>query len=331
MSDAYLYDVATAYINNERHICVTNTEGDLWHMICSPQPIFYGDVRKETQFNGSARRVSCVDINGELHVCIVSFDQNIWHTIRHANGNWDPFIDVRQASGTNPEAHDQLRMRDVSCANINNELHVCMATGEGNIRHTIRHANHWDQLGDVKQQAGDPGDVISVSCTRVLERPINLYELHLCVSNYTGGLWHTVRHNTRGWQPFEDVKSKAHTHPRHDPGYISDVSCFKHSEDRLDVQVLNDDGDIWTIFWEFGGWDEFFILKSHEIVGKLISLSSSSRQSVSPVDAHFLDTTAFVVFIYKTGRENFYFMIYKDTLHQEDWSEYLTSHIEPRK
>lgn len=71
--------------------------------------------------------VACAAIRGELHVCASIEPKNsnpnfgVWHTIRHAN-SWQPFGDV-----TNEAAYNQkYSCRNVACANVNNELHVCV-------------------------------------------------------------------------------------------------------------------------------------------------------------------------------------------------------------
>lgn len=71
--------------------------------------------------------------------------------------------------------------------------------------HTIRFENgSWQQFGDVKGQAGDPGSFSSVSCGSLQG------ELYVCGVTTDAKLWHTIRFSQPpslplGWLPFEDV------------------------------------------------------------------------------------------------------------------------------
>ena len=47
--------------------------------------------------------IAVANVNEELQVSGVTKNGGLWHTIRHANGTWDHFIDVKSQAG-NPGA-----------------------------------------------------------------------------------------------------------------------------------------------------------------------------------------------------------------------------------
>ena len=88
-------------------------------------------------------------------------DGKLWHTIRHLNGTWDHFIDVKGQAG-NPGAFTSVGIT------YGDELQVSGVTKNGGLWHTIRHANGtWDHFIDVKSQAGNPGAFTSVASAYV--------------------------------------------------------------------------------------------------------------------------------------------------------------------
>ena len=100
----------------------------------------------------------------ELQTIGVTNDGKLWHTIRHVNGTWDGFGDVKSQAG------DRGFFINIAVANVNEELQVSGVTkGGGGLWHTIRHLNGtWDHFIDVKSQAGNPGAFTSVASAYVL-------------------------------------------------------------------------------------------------------------------------------------------------------------------
>jgi kumamolisin len=89
---------------------------------------------------------------GELQLATTTWDGGLWHTIRHADGSWQQFGDVKGQTG------DPGPVLDVDCSDVGGELQLAVVTADGGLRHTIRHADgSWQQFGDVKGQTGDPG------------------------------------------------------------------------------------------------------------------------------------------------------------------------------
>src|SRR5207249_8004315 len=84
------------------------------------------------------------------------------------------------------------------------ELHVCGATSDGHLWHTIRHADGaWGSFGDVEGQAGERGTFVALAVAEVAG------ELHVCGATSDGHLWHTIRHADGAWGSFGDVEGQA--------------------------------------------------------------------------------------------------------------------------
>jgi hypothetical protein len=205
--------VACAGIDDELHVCGVTSDGGIWHAIREPRRwIGFGDVKGQAGAHpGTFTSVACAGIGGELHVCGVTSDGGIWHAIRRADGSWVGFGDVKSQAGAHPGG-----FTSVACAEIGGELHVCGATTDGRIWHTIRHATSWDGFGDVKSQTpgSDPGAFTTVACAAFDQ------DLHVCGTTTDGGMWHTIRHAT-SWDGFGDVKIPA----GHHPGAFIGVGC----------------------------------------------------------------------------------------------------------
>jgi hypothetical protein len=137
-----------------------------------------------------------LDGHNDLHVCVATPDGGIWHTIRHPDGSWEPLFGNVKATTSDPG-----RVVGVACAaDASSDLHVCVATADGGIWHTIRHPDgSWQPFfGDVKGVTSDPGRVVGVACAADASS-----DLHVCVATADGGIWHTIRHPDLSWQPFQ--------------------------------------------------------------------------------------------------------------------------------
>lgn len=200
------------------HVCAITAGGGISHTLRTNagawQP-FMGDVKAATSDPGYAVAVGCAaDSDGRVHVCVTTTTAEVWHTIRHADGSWNPGFSKLTMSAPGPG-----RPEGVACAaDANRDLHVCVTTSDGAIWHTIRHANGtWvPAFGDVKAVTSDPGTAVSVACAADGGK-----DLHVCVTTYDGGLWHTIRHPDGSWQRvFGDVRTAAGN-----PGQFGAVAC----------------------------------------------------------------------------------------------------------
>ncbi|MFL5653306.1 MAG: hypothetical protein ACJ8CB_03865, partial [Ktedonobacteraceae bacterium] len=82
--------------------------------------------------------------------CAITDDGGLWHTVRHTDGSWQAFSDVKSQAG-NPGT-----FVDVSSAGIGYRLHLCGVTSDGSIWHTIRDFNGiWTPFDTVTDQPGN--------------------------------------------------------------------------------------------------------------------------------------------------------------------------------
>jgi len=119
-------DVACAAVNGELNVCAI-AGGHLYHTIRHANSWqAFGDVETQANDIGNISDVACAAVNGELHVCAIIQIQNgwsycTWHTIRHAN-SWQAFGNVTKEASYD----EKYSGRHVACANVKNELHVCV-------------------------------------------------------------------------------------------------------------------------------------------------------------------------------------------------------------
>ena len=119
-------ELACAGINDELHVCAI-ANAHLYHTIRHANSWqAFGDVETQANDIGNISDVACAAVNGELHVCAIIQIQNgwsycTWHTIRHAN-SWQAFGNVTKEASYD----EKYSGRHVACANVKNELHVCV-------------------------------------------------------------------------------------------------------------------------------------------------------------------------------------------------------------
>lgn len=238
-------DVSNAgSLDDEVHLCEITTDNRIWwHKLGT---LATSDLRKLISDPGAFSNVGIATLFGELHVCGITFhDGNIWHTVRHHDGSWQAFGNVKSQT-SNPGTFIDVSSAGVAGAG---ELHICGVTKNGGIWHTIRHVDgSWQSFfGDVTSQAGNPGTFQRVGITSVLN------ELHVCGITTDGRLWHTIRHADGSWQAFSDVMSQT----SNNLGAFLDISSAGVSGE-LHVCGTTSDGSIWhTIRHNGGGWELF--------------------------------------------------------------------------
>lgn len=113
----------------------------------------------------------------------------------------------------------------VSLASVNQELHICGVTGNGDMFHSSRRKNVaggdpgaevFSRIfsTDVESVAGERGRFVDVGCAGVLNPTTGQDELHVVGVTDDGRLWHTIASGvgvTLGlfgsWTPFDDVEN----------------------------------------------------------------------------------------------------------------------------
>lgn len=165
---------------------------------------------------------ACAGIGAELHLLVDNAPP--LHTIRHVDGTWDNFGQVRQATGYRDPIWGP------ACASIGDELHVVATSSEDRIIHVIRHADRsWGGFRDVSGQAGRQGPVTGSLALCALAG-----ELHVFVVAADQGILHTVRHANGHWDAWENLSQIIRNPPR----TIADIAAAAVG---TDLQVVTCD------------------------------------------------------------------------------------------
>ena len=168
-------------------------------------------------------RVACATNNADkVHVLFTDQQDltagKLWHTIFDPevvdpNSAWESALgDVLEVINANAARAGRPQVANVgrvSCAfGAAYQLHVCVVDGAGKLWHTIRGDNgDWYQygFGDVQSETSkngpDVGRIIEVTCSANESG-----DLHICVLNSAGRLYHTIRSADGTWpDEFGDV------------------------------------------------------------------------------------------------------------------------------
>jgi hypothetical protein len=262
--------------NGNLHVVAIGTApaGQLLHTLRVDDgswPFPMGDVQAQTSQHGpnigAVAKVACAaSDSGDLQLCVLDQEHRLWHTIRTADGNWPfPMGDVQaQTSQRGPNVGG---VAQVACAASLGQLHLCVVDQTGNLWHTIRAADGtWPfPMGDVQAQTSVHGprigQIVNTSCATDQDG-----NLHLCVVNQAGVLWHTIRSFDGTWRdPFGDVLSQTG-----DIGLpLDQVTCTMNFNNGLHVMVTNrragavTDGGLWhAIRADDGSWTKFEDVKA---------------------------------------------------------------------
>jgi len=189
----------------------------VWHTIRNAngswQPAFGLVEGQEGNNPGPFNAVSCAGVGNQLQLAGVVNGQ-LWHTIRNADGSWQPFFGLIEGQ----ESNNPGWFTGVGCAGVGNELQLTGVGVNGQLWHTIRHADGtWQPFfGLIEgQESNNPGKFSAVSCAGVGDQ--------LQVVGIAGGqLWHTIRNADGTWQPFFGLIEGQESN---NPGVFSAVSC----------------------------------------------------------------------------------------------------------
>jgi hypothetical protein len=143
-------ELACASVNDELHVCGVTQGGSLMHTIRHEPPWW---SRKRTwwdEFENVARLaeddpgefewVACAAVDGELNVLGVTRagGSGLWHTLRHGDGSWDSFTDLRGSVG------DPGQLATISCAATRNDFWPQNVFTVGAL--VARHGGWWPML-----------------------------------------------------------------------------------------------------------------------------------------------------------------------------------------
>ncbi len=131
----------------------------------------------------------------ELHL-VVEVWGGLWHAIRHPDGHWTRFGDVRAVTGL------QGQVGWSACAGIGGELHVLAVTSTGLV-HAIRRADgSWTKFGSVNAATRYTGNLSTPACAAIGT------DLHVCASTQAR-IFHSIRYGNGSWTGFGDVAGQA--------------------------------------------------------------------------------------------------------------------------
>jgi hypothetical protein len=155
---------------------VATTDGNLWHTIYHANGTWQAFDNVKAAVGGSsigpATKVAVAAVNGELHLAVVTNDYgSLWHTIRHTDGTWQNWGNVKAAVGGSGIG----LVFSISVAAVNGELHLVVVTADNYLWHTIRHTDGtWQNWGDVNAAVGG--------------RPLSLTDLQPTATSVDGEL-----------------------------------------------------------------------------------------------------------------------------------------------
>jgi hypothetical protein len=240
--------------NGVLHLCAVNSDGRLAHTIFSNggwQP--FRDVASQAGERGRFVSVALANVinegrRAELHLLGVTSDGRLWHAIRHANGAWEPFGDVKGQAG-DPGAFTRVAASLLPDAQNGNPLTVLGITSDGRLFSTNRFADHWSPFARIFQGRFDT--VLDVDAAYTTS-PTRLYTFLLPSD---ARVW--IGTSTFGLQPpivADQLIPLASPGPvqRVSIGTTRDVSQLVH------VAAITADGGLWhTLGSLTGGWQPF--------------------------------------------------------------------------
>jgi hypothetical protein len=173
-----------------------------------------------------------------------------------ANGSW-PFAFGDVEAQVVPDVGNVFRA--ACAADRDGNLHVCAIDGRGLLRHTIRKADgSWPfPFGDVQTQTALHGGRNLGATPRVACATNEAGDLHVCVIDNHGGLWHTIRLANGSWPfAFGDVQSQTRlVGPNPGIGPTPFVACATNPAGDLHVCAIDVNGGLWhTIRLANGSW-----------------------------------------------------------------------------
>jgi hypothetical protein len=147
-----------------------------------------------------------VTSSGDLHVCVIDQRGGLFHAVRASNASWTSFEDVQaQTDRVGPNAGIGPTPMVACAAAPSGDLHICAIDVNGGLWHTIRQATGptWPfRFGDVQAQTRQVGPNPGIGPTPYVACAVDPSgDLHVCATDLSGGLWHTIRKADKTW-PF---------------------------------------------------------------------------------------------------------------------------------
>ncbi|MDR7276342.1 hypothetical protein [Catenuloplanes atrovinosus] len=211
-------DMATVTIGGELQVVTINHAGRAFHGIRRANGTWSApltDVKDAVPRGndaGTLHRVAVAHANGELHLAVLG-STGLYHAVRHANGTWSAFTDVKRTT-----AGDPGYVTDVTIAGDGPDLHLAVSTIDNGLFHARRlEAARWTRFEDVQRRTGNPKD----HQFQQLSGSVAAGRFHLLARSGTQGLRYTARRADGGWEQMISLPTVAGTIPGGQWGYLS--------------------------------------------------------------------------------------------------------------
>lgn len=187
------------------------------------------------------------DSYSNVHAIVATSDGGVWHTINYRNGSWQQIFSVKYATRTDPGRVVAVTASAVPEVLLAADVAFGAVTSDGGLFHAVRRPNgDWTPLGNVKAEAGNPGDIIDADFAAPG------YELHAVALTRDNGIWHTIRYGNGTWQQFGGVSPPGRGLSR--LGSIGNVAAAGHLF-QLHVGAVVSGGLLHTIRYASGAWE----------------------------------------------------------------------------
>ena len=248
--------------NGDLHVCAIDLQHGLWHTLRRSDgswPFAFGDVQAQTRLVGPNPGIGptpfatcAVAPSGDLHICALDRQSRLWHTLRRSDGSWPFAFGEVQAqtrlvgpnSGVGPTPF-------VACAAApSGDLHICALDKQNRLWHTLRRADgSWPfAFADVQAQVRLVGPNQGIGATPFVAcAAAPNGDLHVCVLDEDGKLWHTLRRSDGTWPlAFGDVQAQTRLiGPNDGIGAILRVACAVDTNGDLHVLAVDRAQGLW--------------------------------------------------------------------------------------
>jgi hypothetical protein len=174
----------------ELHVCGITDDGKLWHTLRSSllgsfSWLPFANVQTPSANGPDHFTKVCItqgipDLEGreDLHV-FTQAAGDLWHTVRFSNPpRWQPTFD-----SIKKQAGDPGSFGSISCANVDGQLHICAATADGKLWHTLLTTSDpavWQSFEDVTEAAGPTPGVFCFVSLAVVFTPGRIADNPIC-------------------------------------------------------------------------------------------------------------------------------------------------------
>jgi hypothetical protein len=270
------------------HICDIDQGFKLVHTVRQSDgtwPYGFEDVQSQTVLHGPRLDfnffsvVACATSpETALHICVTDQNGALWQAIRFPNGAWPfGFEDVLK----NAKAHFAPIQHMACAANRQGDLHICFIDKAGYIWHTTRFVDGTWQLAyeDILAQTGsdlpNAGTINQrIACATNLQG-----DLHICLIDKTGNLWHTIRLANGTW-PYGlgDVQNQTRRLGTDIHSPLREIACSTSPTGELHICVVTSGSNkLWYTFRDpNGNWYRFEdVAQDLGYEGNVVSVSIS--------------------------------------------------------